>query len=293
MHVTSEQLAAQYQQPGLHFETDQAGLIKVIVKTEASSGELYLQGAHVTQFVPAGHSPVLWMSEHSNYSVGKPIRGGVPICFPWFGPHASQSDAPAHGLARIVEWQIQHIEALATAGIAVTLTTQIEDFELSYRVAFAEDLQLNLRVTLAEHATRASSYDEALHSYFSIEDIHNVSIEGLEDAEYIDKVDNTLLKPLAGAPIRFDGECDRVYLNTTSTCKLHDHTANRCVIVSKSNSLNTVVWNPWIAKSARMPDFGDHEWQKMVCIESANIGGSAVKLEPGQSHELAVRISVQ
>lgn len=293
MHANSEQLAAQFPVPGLSFATAADGLVKATVATGLSTGELYLQGAHVTSFVPNGKLPVLWMSRSSHFEPGKPIRGGVPICFPWFGPHASDPNASAHGPARIALWQLTDAQLLESGAIALTLRVEIDGFQVHYQVTFGQDLQLNLQVQLPNTATHPLRFEEALHSYFAVADIHRVAIEGLEQASFIDKVDGAVEQPPEGKPIHFDRECDRVYMNTTATCKVIDHVHQRCIVVSKTNSDSTVVWNPWIAKSARMADFGDDEWQGMVCVESANVGTNAILLEPGKTHELAVVISVQ
>jgi glucose-6-phosphate 1-epimerase len=136
-------------------------------------------------------------------------------------------------------------------------------------------------------------FEDALHTYFSVSDVRSVSISGLEQARYIDKVDGAAEKSATGNAIVFMGETDRVYLNTVAECQLIDPDRKRTIVISKSGSQSTVVWNPWIAKSARMPDFGDHEWPEMVCIETANVGSNAIELAPNTSHTTTVVIRVQ
>jgi glucose-6-phosphate 1-epimerase len=291
MQPSVQELAASYSVPGLRFEIGHGGLVKAVIETPASKGEIYLQGAHVTGFQLSGQTPLLWMSDKSLFESGKAIRGGVPICFPWFGPNALDPKAPSHGYARLQAWDIVDASLSDDDGVTIDLQTRINGFELNYRVSMGRILQLVLRVTLLENAPGAAKFEEALHTYFAVSDIHQVTIEGLETNAHLDKVDGAKVKPATGEPIRFDGECDRVYLETTATCLLHDPALKRLVMVSKRESTSTVIWNPWTEKSARMPDFGDDEWRGMVCIETANVGTGAIELQPGESHEMTAQIS--
>jgi glucose-6-phosphate 1-epimerase len=293
MCSTPHSLSAQFDVPGLSFAVDNGGLTKAIVKTAVATGEMYLQGAHVTAWQPSGAQPVLWLSGSSYFAKGKPIRGGVPICFPWFGPHASDSAAPAHGTARIVEWELFHAQETFDGGVELTLQTRIEPFAVSFRVAFGQALTMTLTTALPVTTTQAQRFEDALHTYLTVSDVRNVSISGLESARYVDKMENATEKPATGEAITFTSETDRVYLQTESACELSDENAGRRLIVSKTGSRSTVVWNPWISKSSRMPDFGDHEWPGMVCIETANVGRDSIELLPGQSHATTAVISVR
>ena len=290
---TVQSLCEQFKVPGLHFEAGQSGLTKAVVATPVASGELYLQGAHVTSWQPAGHAPVLWMSRSSLFQPGKPIRGGVPICFPWFGPHASDPSAPAHGFARTALWEVTEARTTADGVISLSLQTRIDSFSVRFTVEFGPVLQMTLTTEPGPSSSTGLRFEDALHTYLSVSDVRNVSITGLEQVRYIDKVDGAAEKPATGAAIEFTGETDRVYFTTDSECHLHDPGRNRTIAVSKSGSQSTVVWNPWIAKSARMPDFGDHEWPEMVCIETANVGVHAVELAPQSIHATTVVIQVK
>lgn len=289
---TVQSLCEQFKVTGLHFEAGQGGLTKAVVTTPVASGEIYLHGAHVTSWKPAGHEPVLWMSRSSLFQPGRPIRGGVPICFPWFGPHDSDPSAPAHGFARTALWEVNEARLTTEGGVLLSLRAGIEPFAVSFTVEFGSELRMTLTTALAPGVSTSHRFEDALHTYLSVSDVRNVSISGLEQTRYIDKVDGAQEKPAAGAAIQFSGETDRVYINTDSECLLEDQARQRTIAVSKSGSLSTVVWNPWIAKSARMPDFGDHEWPEMVCIETANVGINAIELAPNMSHSTNVVIRV-
>lgn len=293
MPQTLDELTSRFSLPELTFKAGRGGLLCAAIDGEHSTGELYLQGAHVTQFMPRGQSPLLWMSQASQFESGQPIRGGVPICFPWFGPHPQDAaSAPAHGTARIVTWHVVRAECNTNGQVQLALQTHIAPFELLYEVTFARELSLSLTVRLPDEETQSASFEEALHTYLHVGDIRECAITGLEEASYNDKVLGASMMPATGEAIHVDGECDRVYLETITRCELHDRKLDRGIFVEKKNSFNTVVWNPWIAKSERMPDFGNDEWSGMVCIESANVGDRRVTLLPGKSHCLVATLGI-
>lgn len=291
MQRSIDELSSHFAIPGLRFELGNGGLTKAVISSPLSHGEIYLHGAHVTNFEPRGQKPLLWMSEKSAFEAGKPIRGGVPICFPWFGPLASDPKAPGHGLARTMAWDVSSASTTAKGAIVLELQAALGVFALTFQVTLGESLQMSLQVELEKSATAAARFEEALHTYLTVSDIRKISIQGLESTGFIDKVDGAKQKPASGVPIHFDGECDRVYLDTAATCLLVDPDFGRTIHVSKTNSKSTIVWNPWIEKSARMPDFGDDEWSGMVCIETANVASNSIELLPGQSHVMTAEIS--
>ncbi|GAA4466014.1 D-hexose-6-phosphate mutarotase [Novipirellula rosea] len=292
MQTSVDQLSSQFSLAGVSFAEGNGGLVKVVVHTDRCDGEIYLHGAHITHFQPCGESPVLWMSQKSAFAKGKAIRGGVPICFPWFGPKASDPSAPGHGYARIRTWNLIAAENNEDGDVQLAFSITIDDFELTYTVTFGRSLGMSLAVKLSDQASEAASFEEALHTYLAVKDIHQVVIEGLESAAYIDKVDGMKEKSATDESIQFSGECDRVYLDTTSTCILRDPAMARSMQVSKSNSQCTVIWNPWINKSAAMADFGNDEWTSMACIETANVGSYRRTLKPGESHVMTADVSV-
>lgn len=272
------------------------GLSKVRVTTAEAEGEIYLLGAHLAAWKPAGSQSVLWLSEKSCWLDGKPIRGGVPLCFPWFGPKKDDPQAPGHGFARITEWHLESITqddgavtvSLSTKSDASTKTWCASDFELRYQVTFGAKLVMRLEVTnTGDSMLRA---EEAFHTYFSVGDVRQVSVHGLEGVHYIDRIDGAKEKTQEGA-ITITGETDRLYLNTTAAAEIEDPVLRRRVRVSKENSAETVVWNPWIAKSKAMPDFGDEEWPGMICVETCNVA-NPVELAPGQQHVMTAIIEV-
>lgn len=274
---------------GVRFESGDGGLIRAAVDDPICKGSVYLHGAHVTAYQPVGHEPVLFMSKQSVFTPGKAIRGGVPVCFPWFGPHATDKSAPSHGPARITEWRLKEVlKQEDTVSLRFALATA--PFDVDYRVSFGKALSMTLSVTNTSDAP--VTFEAALHTYFTVADVRQIEIAGLDDTDYLDKVDAGHRKNQGKYPIRFTGETDRVYMNTRSACVLTDPGMARRITVDKTGSDTTVIWNPWTDKAKNMGDFGDDEWPGMACIETANAGPNAVTLEPGTTHDMTATISV-
>jgi D-hexose-6-phosphate mutarotase len=204
-----------------------------------------------------------------------------------------------HGFARLSEWTVESAESRGeqtsiTLGLKDTPDTQKlwpHKFAARYTVTISDQLALELAVTNTGSAS--FSYEEALHTYFAVADIKSTNVEGLAGADYIDKTDAMAVKTQGSKPIRIVEETDRIYLNTTSTCTVHDPGNKRKLIIAKENSDTTVVWNPWIAKAKAMADFGDDEWPKMLCIESCNVNTAALNLDAGATHTLRAIITTQ
>ncbi|MEM1099718.1 MAG: D-hexose-6-phosphate mutarotase [Planctomycetota bacterium] len=268
----------------------EGGLTRLDIDTDHCAGAQYLHGATVTGWQPAGHEPVLFVSDQAMYRDGQAIRGGVPICFPWFGSHPADDNAPSHGLVRTIPWQLVQT-AQGPAGVETQMVTNLDQLHADYRVTFGKQLTLNLTVTNISDSDQ--KYEAALHTYFVVGDARRVTIAGLEHAGYIDQLQDNQVFTQGDEPLAFVGETDRIYFNSQATCVLTDPDMKRQITVEKLGSASTVVWNPWIDKAKRLADFGDDAWTGMCCIESANIGDDAVHLAPGASHTLLVKISVE
>ena len=276
-------------------------LPRLEIAAATATARIFLHGAHLTHWQPAhAAAPVLWMSAHSRFEPGKPIRGGVPICFPWFGAHDSDPNAPAHGFARIADWQLTTAIHAPDGTISLSFSLDRDpDASSPWRhrceAAYTVTIGSRLTMTLEVHngGREAFAFEEALHSYFTVASVEEVRIDGLEGCEYLDKVASFARTRQALEPIRFHGETDRIYLDTAAACVLHDPGLQRRIRVSKAGSQSTVVWNPWIDKARAMADFGDDEWRRMVCIETANVGASTVRLEPGATHRMTAEIDVE
>jgi len=273
------------------------GLQKVRITSPEVEGEMYLHGAHITSWKPTGREEVLFLSSQSRWEQGHAIRGGIPICFPWFGGKADDPKAPARGFVRTKAWQLETI-ARVEDGVTVSMSTESDEdtkrwwpaeFRLVYRVTFASELRLELVVTNTGKASLR--FEEALHAYHRVGNILKTRVGGLCTAHYIDKTDSNR-KKIQHGEIAIVSETDRVYLNTSDAIELEDPVLRRRTRVTKENSRTTVVWNPWVQKAHSLSDFADDEWMQMICIETSNVTDFAVNLAPGQQHKMKAVVSV-
>lgn len=294
-------LANQFDIPdALRFEDAPGGMVRAVISTPAAEGELYLQGAHITRWTPRGQRPVLFLSTKSLFTQGKAIRGGIPIIFPWFGPRGDGKPGPAHGFARTSEWAVEGTKLRDDGNLEVTLALAPNEtsrglgyasFHLRFRVTIGASLEMELETR--NEAGEPLTYDEALHTYFAVGDIRQASLFGLEGTTFIDKTDGFQRKKLGEEPLGIAKETDQVHLNTQTTCVIHDPVWQRRIIVEKSGSGSTVVWNPWIEKTKGMSDMAPDDWQGMICVETSNAADNAIHLPPGASHKLTALIRVE
>jgi glucose-6-phosphate 1-epimerase len=268
------------------------GLTKAVITAQAATAEIYLHGAHLTHFQKSGGPPLLFLSGKSHFAPDKPIRGGVPVCFPWFG---GREGLPAHGFARLVEWELIETATLPDGGVKVRFQLPENSGganafhgKVEFSVTVNDKLTMELKVT--NTSAGQVSFEECLHTYFNVGDIGDVSVTGLKGTAFLDKVGGLFHKVETDEAIRFQAETDRVYLDTTGAVEIHDTRLRRKIRVKKSGSASTVVWNPWVAKSKAMPDFGDDEFHRMVCVESGNVGQNQITLAPGKTAALRVEL---
>jgi glucose-6-phosphate 1-epimerase len=274
------------------------GLKALRLRAAGSEARVFLHGAHVASFRTAEHGELLWLSQHAVYAPGKAIRGGVPVCFPWFGAHGSRADLPAHGFARTREFQYEGSEErgdtvvaeLSLKSDAQTLPWFPHAFHVRYRICVGRELKLAYEVD--NTGMHPFDYELALHTYLGVSDVRQAQLSGLDGAKYDDKVQG-----IAGAlgdaqPLRFEGETDRVY-DSSARVEVLDPARRRKLIVDKTSSRSTVVWNPWLDKAKRMADFGDDEWPGMLCVETANVSPHGIHLTPQSRHTTTAIISAE
>jgi glucose-6-phosphate 1-epimerase len=296
--MTTEQLQQRFSTPGIRFERGRGDLTCIRVATEQAEAEVYLLGAHVTRFQPAGAPDLLFVSGQSNWSRGKAIRGGVPLCFPWFGPNPGNPQAPMHGFARLREFEVESV-ARQPGGIEIVLRLAADqqtrqwwqaEFVLRHRITVGKTLTMTLEVE--NRGTAPIRFEEALHTYFRVDDVRQIAIHGLENTRYLDKTDSGKSKTQDANPIKITAETDRLYLGTAAATTIEHATHGRSIRIEKEGSNATVVWNPWVAKSKAMADFGDDEWPGMICVETVNANETAINLVPGQTHRMTARIAL-
>src|SRR5215831_14796557 len=273
------------------------GLRKVHITSPTAIGDMYLHGAHVTSWKPAGGEEVLFLSSQSRWEQGHAIRGGVPICFPWFGGKPDDPTAPAHGFVRTKAWQLVSIAQVGD-GVTVSMFTESNEttkrwwpaeFRLVYRATFGSELSFELVVT--NTGSTSLRFEEALHAYHRVANIEKTRVRGLDKVHYVDKTSSNR-KDIQQGDIEIVSETDRVYLNTTDPIELEDPVFRRRIRVTKENSRTTVVWNPWVTKAHSLLDLADDEWKQMICIETSNVSDFAVDLAPGQQHKMNAVVRV-
>jgi glucose-6-phosphate 1-epimerase len=286
---------ARFKIPGrVEFAIGNGDLVKIIATSNTSTAEVYLHGAHVTGFQKHGEPPLLFMSAKSWFAPGKPIRGGVPVCFPWFG---NRDGEPSHGFARIVEWQL--LKTAVTPDGAATLTFALpqipgrdawKNLRTEFIVTVADTLTMELIAT--NNSSAAMEVENCLHTYFHVGDVGAVSLNGLQSVPFDDFAAgaNGARKVENDPVLRITKETNRVYPNTTGAVEIRDEKLKRLIRIQKSVSESTVVWNPWTTQ--KLPDdFDPAEHKNMVCVESGNVKQNKLSLAPGNASALKVILS--
>lgn len=283
----------------IEFAVGKGSFPLAVVENEFAAADVYLHGGHVTAFQPRGATPVLWLSETAEFGEGKAIRGGTPVCWPWFGPHPTGEDLPQHGFARVSEWGVTATNALPDGRTELCLRMEDDDetralwphpFALDLRVIVGAELHTEL--TTRNTGPETIEVGGALHTYFRVGDIDRVSIGGLGGRDYIDRLDGDRAKRQAGS-IEIAGEVDRVYMESADACAIDDPVLKRRIRIAKAGSRTTVVWNPWVDKSRRMKDFPDDGFRSMVCVESTNAVSDVYPVSPGERHTLSQTVAVE
>lgn len=296
--MTVEDLQARFGQPGaLVFEDGAQGGPVARLVAKAGTAIVALQGGQVLSWIPNGQADVLWSSPEARLGNGRAFRGGIPVCWPWFGPHPAGGSHPAHGFVRTVAWEVASAE-VAPEAVALRLAPRIdadmralwpEDAAVIVEVIAGDDLQV--RLTTENTGARAFEITQALHTYLAVGDIGGVSIGGLGGRRYIDQLTGETCAETGD--IGIGGEVDRIYFDTADDVVVSDAALGRRIRVAKDGSRSTVVWNPWIEKSARLADMTADGYKNMICIETANAGPDIVTVEAGRRHSLVARVSVE
>ena len=258
----------------------------IVIHNDDAEARIALHGAHVLSYIPQRQQPVIFTSQEAIYREGKAIRGGIPLCWPWFGAHPSESSQPSHGHARTAFWRLEKADS---DGDISTLTLSFGHGDLAAVVTISVGVSLEVSLTTTNTGSETSTIGGALHSYFQVSHIENVSLTGLDNIHYTDTLTDTA--EVQQGEIKIDEEIDNIYHDSTDTITLYDKQWNRSIVVEKTGSLSSVVWNPWIKKSQSMADLGDDEYLNFVCIEAANAATDTYLLEPGESHTLSTTIT--
>ena len=276
---------------------EEDGLVYIMVSNKHAEATISKYGAQILNYNPSRNVEILWMSPESRFEEGKAIRGGIPVCFPWFGPHASESGFPQHGFARIMNWELVRTETLQGGENQIVLqlcsseqtkTYWDNDFCAEMIFTIGAKLEVSLKVTNTSDVPIV--YSCALHSYFSVSAIDNITIRGLKDTSYEDQLnggDYIQKEEL----LKIKGEITRHYYDTEETCVIDDPVFNRNIQIAKAGSKNSTVWNPGATTCAEMGDVPDHAYETFVCLETVNKIDDMIELDTGESHSTIAIIS--
>jgi glucose-6-phosphate 1-epimerase len=278
----------------------QGGFPVIIVDNEHARAEISTYAGQVLSYRRDDQDrDLLFVSEHAHFSPGKAIKGGIPVCWPWFGPDPEQKKRPDHGFVRTRPWRLLETQAMAQGSTRVRLGIRDDEatralwpyrFALELEITVGESLALAL--TTRNTDERPMTVTQALHTYFLVGDIRRTQVLGLAGHDYIDKVGETADRRQSG-PVNFDGPVNRIYLDSADELIIDDPALGRRIRIERGGSRSAVVWNPWIEQSRAMGDFGDDEYLGMVCVETTNAAADAVEIAPGDSYCLTTAYHIQ
>ncbi len=282
------------------FVTGEGGFPFINVQNDKASALISVYAGQVLSFQPRhAHDDLLFLSERAYYQSGKAIKGGVPICWPWFGPDPEGLGRPAHGFLRNRMWEV--VETSTTPdgdnrivlGLSDTAETQSiwpRAFVLRLEITVSDTL--NLELVTRNSGSQAFSVTQAFHTYFNVGDISQTSVSGLENTRYIDKVDDNLEKSQTGA-VTIDAEVDRIYLAVGNDLVIHDATLKRRIRITSKGNRTAVVWNPWEKISTEMADLQDDDYLRFICVETTNAATDRVNIRPGSEFRLIANYQIE
>ncbi len=282
----------------VEFIAGNGGLAMIQVNTPKAKALISTHAGQVLSYQPAGEDDLLFLSDKAYYQDGKAIKGGAPICWPWFGPDPEDKDRPGHGFVRNRPWQVVATEVMQGGDVKVTLgLTDTEETRAIWPHAFnlTQEIviggSLNLALITRNTGNELFSITQGFHTYFKIGDIRQTGVLGLQDCTYIDKTDNSAEKKQLTA-VTVTGEVDRIYKDVSNTLIIDDQAINRCIQILSQGNKTAVVWNPWEKISKEMADLEDADYQRFICVETTNASNDVIAVAPGGEFRLVADYSV-
>ena len=278
------QLNSDYGIPGqLEFVSGKGEFPYIQITNDQATAVISVYGGQVLSFQPKGApQDMMFVSENAYYKTGKAIKGGIPVCWPWFGPDPEGAGRPSHGFARNRLWQVRAAAALPSGETKVTLGfSDTEDTQALWPYPFELAIEITVGTTLnmalisRNRGDRPFDITQALHTYFTVGDIAQTSVVGLDGTTYIDKVDGSQVKPQSG-PVEIAAEVDRIYQGVPSELIIQDAALGRRIRITSAGNQTTVVWNPWSEISVKMADLEDHDYTRFICVETTNAADDVV-----------------
>jgi len=266
------------------------------INNKFASAKIALQGAHIFACTLEGKE-LLFVSKKAYFSEGKAIRGGTPLCWPYFGQHRTNSLLPQHGFARTSLFTHESTQELEDGSTKVTLclydtpeSLQTFDYKFKLTCEIIIGKKLTISLTTQNLDTKDMLITQALHTYLQVTDISQTTLSGLDHVKYVDSLDYHFIKESL-TPLKITKEIDRIYIKNSSTLELH--TPQKTIVIEKSGSNSDVIWNPWIEKSHTMKDLADDEYKNFLCIEAANALKDEQIIKPNASHTISQTLSLK
>lgn len=260
------------------------------VRTPSATAVISVFGGQLLSFIPEGQPDLLWLSP-TRAALPTPIRGGVPVCWPWFGRQGQNNDVPAHGLVRTARWELQQVQQGDAGELVLQLAPPLPaDLGLCLQMQLRIGHQLHQQLTTGNAGTTSVTFTQALHSYFRVGDASRVEVDGLDGLQYLDKYEDYAQSRQQQGPWslrdpRDPGRSDRIYTGAKGHYVLRDPVLQRRIEVRSEGSQTLVAWNPGAEAAAKMADVGEG-WRDYVCLEVANAGPDQITLAPGARHQL-------
>lgn len=273
-------------------------LDQLVIATPQSRAVVHLQGAQVTSWQPTGESPVLFLSRAAEYVAGRPIRGGVPICFPWLGAGPTKDRRPSHGFARVRPWQLAEVREEAAAAVVVLelhdddATREVWPHEFTARYEISVGRVLSLSLEVRNTGADPMTFEESLHSYFAVEDVARTRVDGLDGRPYVEGFRDARAPARQSGALRLTDATELVFRDDGEELTVVDEVRSRGIRLTSRRSRSTIVWNPGPEYVTSIRDMADDEWSRMLCVETANVGNEAVTLAPGETHTLGLEVAV-
>lgn len=282
------------------FAEGEDGLPFIHISNDKASALISVYAGQVLAYQPRGvQNDLLFLSKRAYYQAGKAIKGGIPICWPWFGPDPEGLGRSAHGFVRNRMWDVIESSATPDGNIRIVLgltstgeTQSIWPRSFVLRLEITVGNTLNLELVTRNSGSQACTITQAFHTYFSIGDIHHTHVSGLENTRYIDKVDDNLEKNQTGV-ITIGAEVDRIYQSVGSTLTIHDTAHKRRIHITSKGNRTAVVWNPWVKISAEMADLEDDDYLRFICVETTNAATDRVHIQPGGEFRLITSYRIE
>ena len=283
----------------LEFVEGQGNLHLVHIRNKFANAIISTYAGQVLSYKPVDQEEdLLFLSEAAYFQQGKAIKGGIPVCWPWFGPDPEDKGRAAHGFVRNRERQVMATESLPDGSTSITLGIDSDEdtlgiwpveFELRIQITVGDSLDVKLSTT--NRSEQDITISQALHTYFRVGEISRAQVEGLEGNSYIDKLDNQAVKTQQGA-VTIAAEVDRIYTDVNNSLIINDESLQRRLNISSTGSHSAVVWNPWVEVAKSMGDLLDEEYQSMLCVETTNAGPDTVNIPAGDTYTLGASYSI-